>query len=648
MAEVIITSSILIGLLLFMRRLCRDKISRRLQYSLWLLAAFRLLMPVALFENPFHIMNGLQPAADQMEEWAAETTIFSETQQPAFNGKTSSIENGLDCPAPFSPSPPEVFAEQLSREKQGTSLLLRKPYAQNAGPAGFPLRQLLQTIWYAGMAVIGGWMLFVNLLCRYRLSRRRILLDAEGRVKIYMSENAGVSCLSGVLYPVIYLTPGCAQIPRYKEYTIAHELTHYRHGDHIWTFLRNLCLIIHWFNPLVWVGAKMAARDCELACDEGVLRLLSEEQAQDYGYTLIEMAASFRRPWLLCCETTLASGKQELKVRITRIAAVKKRTNIPAAFLAVFCSAMLAACTFGSAKAAPVMGRYTESTVPLSGTNKGKLFYAISREENTIRLIAETGFDVLSSNGITFETVKLKDMPSGTWELYRKSAIYRAGSIKGARAFCSYLFPAAEGQTAFANFVITEEGEEIRLDALEGNDALYFFSNGSFFIEAAADSASRYYQLSPVTGEIRLLTESSWNASYMAADDHILYLVNETGVLLYDLGTGEARQDQVLSDFVAEHATVSPLSGEYPALLQPYDNGVYILTHSGLYWHELYTKDVVQVIDGASCSIGNTGREFTDIALRETGGKPDFLILYDRNELVRYTYDASLPAVPEE
>ena len=99
---------------------------------------------------------------------------------------------------------------------------------------------------------------------------------------------------------------------------------------------------------------------------------------------------------------------------------------------------------------------------------------------------------------------------------------------------------------------------------------------------------------------------------------------------------------------MAENATGSPLSGEYPALLYPYGDGVYILTHRGLYWHELYGKTTEQIIDGTDCAIGNPGMILTGMALRATDGKPEFLILYDNKSLMRYTYDASLPSVPEE
>ena len=98
------------------------------------------------------------------------------------------------------------------------------------------------------------WTVTISLLYRLRLTRKRKYLGREGLIRIYVSDNAGTPCLTGILYPVIYLTPGCVRTQKHQKYAIAHKLTHYRHGDHIWTFVRSLCLIIYWFNPLASIS----------------------------------------------------------------------------------------------------------------------------------------------------------------------------------------------------------------------------------------------------------------------------------------------------------------------------------------------------------------------------------------------------------
>lgn len=47
---------------------------------------------------------------------------------------------------------------------------------------------------------------------------------------------------------------------------------------------------MHWFNPFLYVFSRRFNVDCELACDETVLKLLSEEGRRAYGNVLLDVA----------------------------------------------------------------------------------------------------------------------------------------------------------------------------------------------------------------------------------------------------------------------------------------------------------------------------------------------------------------------
>lgn len=665
MLEIIITSSILIGFLILLRYICRNRISRRLQYALWLLAAVRLLVPVTLPGNPLSVMNLLHPAAERVEAWG-ETEVFPADREAGPQAgrqaelwmdeglPEASAGNGMEGPGGNSdvrPEPAMGAAREETAEKThfaGRLTLgeLERILDGSAG-IGFSVRQLLGYIWLTGAAVMGIWMGGCNVLFRVGVFRVRELIGKKGRIRVYVAEGIGTPCLLGVLSPAVYLTPDSARNGKYREYALAHELTHYRHGDHIWIFIRNLCLVFYWFNPLVWIGAGLAARDCELACDEGVIGVLGEEHAREYGCTLIEMAATSRKGQrILRCETGLAFEKRELKERIARIAGGKNSTGVLAAFLAIVCGAGLAACTFGGMEPEPAMGRYVETGAELPGGDREYLDMAQYGE--TIRLIAAAGADSISlDGGVTFERVEAGDMPPGVLGLYEKNYLDMAGSVGGARAFRVLDDTFAAQGSEYGTYLLTEGGKEICLESLKGDYVCPFYSNGSFYLVDSGVSTVRFYKMDPVTGEMWLLMENQFPAVYAAAGEKTLYLVSRDEVLLYDLEKEEkaGRQDQTLSDFVAENG--SSWSEEPPVLLQPWGNGVYILTRGGIYWHELYGESVEQVVDGGFCSIGDIDRKFTGMAIRETEGVPEFLVLYDNSELMRYTYDDSLPAVPE-
>ena len=82
MWEMVITSSILILALILIRKLCYGKISRRLQYGLWILVAVKLLVPTSVFTSPLSIINLVESAGEAVEShWQAQQNAedFTET-----------------------------------------------------------------------------------------------------------------------------------------------------------------------------------------------------------------------------------------------------------------------------------------------------------------------------------------------------------------------------------------------------------------------------------------------------------------------------------------------------------------------------------------------------------------------------------------
>ena len=80
MIEIIITSSVLILALILFRKLCWGKISRRLQYGLWLLVVIRLLVPAQLFTSSLSIMNIVEYAGEAAyTQWQ---TVHNERELP--------------------------------------------------------------------------------------------------------------------------------------------------------------------------------------------------------------------------------------------------------------------------------------------------------------------------------------------------------------------------------------------------------------------------------------------------------------------------------------------------------------------------------------------------------------------------------------
>lgn len=323
MAEWILTSSLLIVIVLAVRALFRGRMGLRLRYALWLLVLLRLLVPGTVFQTGLSVLNYVplpQTAAAQA--------------QPSQSGG--------------SPSAPEAEPMPVRPEGEAEPRPSGPAAAPDSAPAGAAdWRGVLTAVWLGGAGVLAAALLACNLRFYLRLRRMRRAHPIPGiAVPVYVARGLPSPCLYGFPRPAVYLTPAAAGEPELLGHVLRHELTHRRHGDHIWAVLRAAALALHWYNPLVWLAAVLSRRDGELACDEGALQGADDRERAAYGRTLIRLVTA--RPSageLLCCATTMTAGTSSLKERIAMIA--RKPRTLAAVLAAVALLAGLAVgCTF--------------------------------------------------------------------------------------------------------------------------------------------------------------------------------------------------------------------------------------------------------------------------------------------------------------
>ena len=326
MKEILLTSSVLILALAALRRLLRGRISLRLQYALWLLAAVRLLVPVQLGQSPISVLN-LVPEPE------------SQAVQPAEPGIAGSGTVGEQIPEPEA----DAYGETA-------------PSGESIAPVGEPARRpaaswsdVLGWIWLAGCAGMALWFLWVNLRFRRRAKAGAVGVEADCPLPVFRSAAVPSPCLVGLVRPRIYLTPVCLESPEGLRHVLAHEETHWRHRDPWWALVRGVCLCLYWFNPLVWWAADLSRRDGELACDEGAIRRLGERERLAYGRTLVALAAETASPArLLQTATTMADRRGGLRERVMFIA--KKPRMLAVTVLCLLLAVGIAVgCTFTGA-----------------------------------------------------------------------------------------------------------------------------------------------------------------------------------------------------------------------------------------------------------------------------------------------------------
>ena len=341
MKEILLTSSALILALLALRQLFRRTVSRRMQYALWLLVLVRLLVPVNVGTLAHNVLSAAEPVQAVVEERLDTPVLYVQDgteRRPAqlLPGKESQGE-------PL--SPPSDAAQIAPADEY---------YTVTPTYRTVTLSEALTYVWYAGMAGVGAWFLFTNLRFARALRKARTPYRVEGcRYPVYLVSALPSPCLFGVLRPAVYLNEKALQSPDALRFVLAHEQTHARHLDPLWSLLRGVCLTVYWFDPLVWLAAVLSREDCELACDEGTLRALGADERAAYGKTLLTLVPVCDKPQNpLLGATTMTSGKRSLKERITRIAE-NRQAKAAAVFAVVALAALVCAVSFTGAPDTP-------------------------------------------------------------------------------------------------------------------------------------------------------------------------------------------------------------------------------------------------------------------------------------------------------
>ena len=261
-------------------RFCLKKAPKWVNVLLWGIVAVRMVFPFSI-----ESVLSLIPSAETISPTIMmEQTPSVWTGVPALNHAINPVISGSFTPAP--------------------------------GASANPLQiwiPVLTGIWLFGIAA-----LFLYSAVSYWRLRRKVCEAVILRGNIYQSEKVCSPFVLGIIKPKIYLPYHMDS--REMDHVIAHEQTHIRRKDHWWKPLGFLLLTTHWFNPLMWLSYILLCRDIELACDEKVIREMSNEQRADYTQALV--AYSVDRRLIAACP--LAFGEIGVKERVKSVMNYKK------------------------------------------------------------------------------------------------------------------------------------------------------------------------------------------------------------------------------------------------------------------------------------------------------------------------------------
>lgn len=348
-------SSLLVLMILGIRKAFTGRISYGAVYALWLVAALRFVVPAGVIQTPFGVGTMV---SDAVSAWKV-----SETQKAAVSG-----EAAKNTGAVVKLSGKNVIAnvsgkgkaqEHVQRQSTGngkSTEQMKRMYpgkrtesSWNTKLKGLPWKRIGIAGWISISGMVFCFFLWSNVSLMRRLAVDRRLLGHQEHVAVYATNVLQTPCLYGLLRPVIYLPESLLERePEEIEQMVVHEYVHYLHRDYFWAMLRILLLSVYWFDPFVWIAASCSKKDAELFCDETVIRRLGEDKRLAYGSLLVQIAGE--RHWgdFRYSMMPMSRRGREMRRRILAISQPKKYSRwITVPLVMIVSAAILLTCSSG-------------------------------------------------------------------------------------------------------------------------------------------------------------------------------------------------------------------------------------------------------------------------------------------------------------
>ncbi|MCR8644007.1 M48 family metalloprotease [Paenibacillus sp. N1-5-1-14] len=310
-----VMGTVLAGIILAARWVLRTKLTPNWHYMLWMLLIVRLLLPWTP-ESPLSVFNLLSSHDVQKVDLSSQID------------KANSIHYA-------DPNLDPAVARQHERQKSNST---RKEIEDGqAETFDFTWLEITGLIWIAGVLVLSGKTILSTYLWNRNMRRTKILTPSHEVYQMYMqvkeelgirrsipiliSDQLKTPALSGWMRPRIVMPASLMDTLSVEEirHIMIHELMHAKRHDIAINWIMHGLLIVHWFNPILWLASARMREDQETSCDARVLRYIRPEQSLAYAHTLIKLIEHNAKPKRAVGITPITGTKQQLLRRLTLI-----------------------------------------------------------------------------------------------------------------------------------------------------------------------------------------------------------------------------------------------------------------------------------------------------------------------------------------
>ncbi|MDR4190712.1 transcriptional regulator [Bacillus pseudomycoides] len=331
--ETSIMASILVGLILCVKILLRNKLTPRWQYMLWMILIVRLLLPWSP-DSSYSIYSILSYSNGTSDTFYQEPVAVSSSKERTDIGDTKIVTKE------------DNYASDLTQPAES-----KKQTHSNKKPQDdtFSFYTIALYIWLAGVIILGFATIIMNRRLLLYIKKQPVITD-ERIVKIFKSCNKSMSVqqdiplllagkiasptVFGFFRPRVLLSSAHMKVldDQQLRYIFYHELAHIKRKDVGVNWLMHGLLILNWLNPILWYAYSCMREDQELACDAFALTFIDSEEKLAYGHTIITLLEHYSSYYQVPSLANLSRNKRTLKRRILMIKKFQKKSYRWSAF----------------------------------------------------------------------------------------------------------------------------------------------------------------------------------------------------------------------------------------------------------------------------------------------------------------------------
>lgn len=197
----------------------------------------------------------------------------------------------------------EVYLPFELLRTQNNTILKSVYYINNENSSSLDYVKILFVIWMFGFVYIISKNIYKQIIfwrkirnITYEIADYNIINSLEEEKKaLNIKRGIDVFKVDGLSSPALInilsskiIIPNKDYDKKQLKWIFRHELNHFKRKDNLLKLLLMIACAIHWFNPLIKILKAYFDEQCELSCDEKVLKKSNENDIKEYALVLVD------------------------------------------------------------------------------------------------------------------------------------------------------------------------------------------------------------------------------------------------------------------------------------------------------------------------------------------------------------------------